>query len=135
MLCPMAKLESRLPENAPGNLFVDDTCIDCGICRWLAPGVFAASQRSMSFVRKQPMGDEQKRRAAMALVACPTSSIGGAPAADVTAASRAFPELVEDEVYFCGYASPDSYGASSWLIRRPGGNVLVDSPRAAKPLL
>src|SRR4030095_11565051 len=28
-----------------------------------------------------------------------------------------------------------SFGASSYLIRRDGGNVLVDSPRAAAPLL
>jgi glyoxylase-like metal-dependent hydrolase (beta-lactamase superfamily II) len=38
-------------------------------------------------------------------------------------------------VHFCGYTSPDSFGAWSWLITRPAGNVLVDSPRAAKPLL
>src|SRR5262249_49559533 len=28
-----------------------------------------------------------------------------------------------------------SFGASSYLIRRPDGNVLVDSPRAAGPLM
>jgi glyoxylase-like metal-dependent hydrolase (beta-lactamase superfamily II) len=38
-------------------------------------------------------------------------------------------------VYFCGYASESSYGASSYLIRRPGGNVLVDSPRFARHLV
>jgi glyoxylase-like metal-dependent hydrolase (beta-lactamase superfamily II) len=38
-------------------------------------------------------------------------------------------------VHFCGFASADSYGASSWLVVRPDGNVLIDSPRAARPLL
>jgi glyoxylase-like metal-dependent hydrolase (beta-lactamase superfamily II) len=35
----------------------------------------------------------------------------------------------------CGYAAESSYGAAAWLLRRPEGNVLVDSPRAARPLL
>jgi glyoxylase-like metal-dependent hydrolase (beta-lactamase superfamily II) len=39
-------------------------------------------------------------------------------------------------VHSCGYAAAASFGASSWLIVRPGrGNVLIDSPRAAAPLL
>jgi glyoxylase-like metal-dependent hydrolase (beta-lactamase superfamily II) len=42
--------------------------------------------------------------------------------------------LINDNVYFCGFASESSYGASSYLIVRPEGNVLVDSPRFAKPL-
>ena len=39
--------------------------------------------------------------------------------------SVAFPERLDDNVYFCGYASPDSYGAASYLIVRPEGNVLI----------
>jgi glyoxylase-like metal-dependent hydrolase (beta-lactamase superfamily II) len=35
----------------------------------------------------------------------------------------------------CGYAAESSFGAASWLVVRPGGNVLVDSPRFARPLL
>ncbi len=35
---------------------------------------------------------------------------------------------------FCGWASESSYGAAAWLIRRPDGNVLVDSPRFASTL-
>jgi glyoxylase-like metal-dependent hydrolase (beta-lactamase superfamily II) len=38
-------------------------------------------------------------------------------------------------VYFCGFASESSYGASSYLIVRPEGNVLIDSPRFATPLV
>jgi glyoxylase-like metal-dependent hydrolase (beta-lactamase superfamily II) len=41
---------------------------------------------------------------------------------------------VEENVYFCGFASESSYGASSYLIVRPEGNVLVDSPRFNRPL-
>lgn len=43
-----------------------------------------------------------------------------------------------DDVYFCGFTSEASFGAWSYLIVRPperGGNVLVDSPRFASPLV
>ena len=43
----------------------------------------------------------------MALVTCPTSSIGTTHKLDSRAAARAFPEPVGDNVYFCGYASGD----------------------------
>jgi glyoxylase-like metal-dependent hydrolase (beta-lactamase superfamily II) len=46
----------------------------------------------------------------------------------------AYPELIDGNVYFCGFASESSYGASSYLIVRPEGNVLVDSPRFVRPL-
>src|SRR5690606_21333191 len=76
------------------------------------------------------------RRAAMALVACPTESIGTRrPLPEVRRAAAAYPERIEDEVYFCGYASRDSFGAASYLIVRPSGNVLVDSPRFARTLV
>ena len=71
----------------------------------------------------------------MALVACPTASIGTASKADVAAAASAFPEPIAGQVHYCGYASESSFGASSYLLVRPGGNVLIDSPRAARPLL
>jgi glyoxylase-like metal-dependent hydrolase (beta-lactamase superfamily II)/ferredoxin len=131
----MARVEARLPENAPGDLFVDSTCIDCDLCRQLAPGVFAQSARSLSFVERQPATPEALQRALIALVTCPTASIGTTSHTPVTDAVAALPEAIEDEVYFCGFASADSYGASSYLVRRPDGNVLVDSPRAAEPLM
>src|SRR5262249_10808736 len=46
-----------------------------------------------------------------------------------------YPELIDDNVYFCGFASESSYGASSYLIVRPEGNVLIDSPRFVVPLV
>lgn len=132
----MARLSERLPQNVPGELFVDATCIDCETCMIVAPETFAESSESMSFVHTQPRSPESFHRAMMALVACPTSSIGTVhKQAGGKLAARAFPEDIGDDVYYCGYASEDSYGASSYLIRRPAGNVLVDSPRAAAPLL
>lgn len=130
----MARAADRLPENAEGEYFVDSSCIDCAVCREVAPAVFRAGARDQSYVHRQP--DERSRaRAAMALVACPTSSIGTSDKTGLDAAARAFPDPIEDDVSFSGYASEDSYGAQSYFIRRERGNVLVDSPRFALPLV
>jgi len=131
----MATVSERVPENVPGQFFVDSTCIDCDLCRQLAPQSFAESRFGRSFVFQQPNDDEQRHRALMALVACPTASIGAMPKADTRRAVEAFPEPISGEVYFCGFASESSFGASSYFIQRPRGNVLVDSPRAARPLM
>ncbi|MBV9945288.1 MAG: ferredoxin, partial [Myxococcales bacterium] len=125
-----------MPENAPGDFFVDDACIDCETCRHIAPGVFGRSDRlGMSVVARQPRGQEESLRAKMALVACPTSAIGTARRGGVRDAVSAFPERVADGVFYCGFTAESSFGASSYLVVREGGNVLVDSPRAARPLL
>jgi glyoxylase-like metal-dependent hydrolase (beta-lactamase superfamily II)/ferredoxin len=132
----MARASARASENAPGDLFVDDSCIDCGTCRVLAPGVFARSGRlGQSVVGRQPASAGEALRARMAVVSCPTSSIGSESKVDLSDAVSALPFPIEGEVYYCGYASESSYGAASYLVRREGGNVLVDSPRAARPLM
>lgn len=48
---------------------------------------------------------------------------------------KEYPSLIEDNVYFCAYTSPKSYGAASYFIKREAGNVLVDSPRFTEPLI
>jgi len=130
----MANPQRAYTENAAGNFFVDDTCIDCDLCRQIAPSVFK-EHADHSFVARQPESPSETHRAAMALVACPTASIGTREKYDARAAAAAYPELIEDDVYFCGYASRNSYGASSYFVRRPGGNALIDSPRFALPLV
>ena len=134
----MARAADAIAENAAGDFFVDRSCIDCDLCRQLAPAVFARSDRqAQSYVAAQPANDEVQHRALMALVTCPTSSIGTTRKLDSRAAARAFPEPVAGiaNVLFCGYAAESSYGAASWLVVRPEGNVLVDSPRAARTLM
>ena len=131
----VARVAQRLPENVPGAFFVDDSCIDCDACRQIAPATFARSPRhGMSYVAAQPLDADAERRARMAIVACPTASIGTAPKRPVGDAVAAFPERLEDDVWYCGWHAADSYGAASYLIVRPRGNVLVDSPRASRPL-
>jgi glyoxylase-like metal-dependent hydrolase (beta-lactamase superfamily II)/ferredoxin len=132
----MARVQSRLTGNVPGEFFVDDACIDCETCRVVAPEVFVRSQAlGLSVVGAQPRSDEGALRAKMALVACPTSAIGTESKLDVRAAVRAFPERIAgSDVHYCGFAAESSFGASSYLVSRGEGNVLVDSPRAARPL-
>ena len=131
----MARQDQRLPDNVPGDFFVDTTCIDCDLCRQIAPASFGrADHAQQSYVHHQPASEAERHRALMALVTCPTASIGMTRKLDARAAARAFPEHVVEDVWFCGYAAESSYGAASWLIRRPRGNVLVDSPRAARTL-
>jgi len=130
----MASPQRSYSSNAPGKFFVDDTCIDCDLCRQISPTVFA-EESDHSIVYQQPSSAAETQRAAMALVACPTGSIGTHEKIDVHSAIDAFPEQIENNVYFCGFASPNSYGASSYLIVRPEGNILVDSPRFAKKLV
>jgi glyoxylase-like metal-dependent hydrolase (beta-lactamase superfamily II)/ferredoxin len=130
----VARLNLRLPENAPGPLFVDETCIDCDTCRQMAPEIYGES-RGLSYVMRQPESADETRRAFQALVACPTASIGGAKGADVRAALATFPERIDGPVHDCGLRAESSFGATSYLLLRTGGNVLIDSPRAAAPLL
>lgn len=130
----MARRSQAFPENAPGAFFVDRTCIDCGTCDTLAPEVFRDAG-THSVVHRQPGGERERLRASMALLACPTSSIGTLDKSAVPAALDAFPQRLEAEVSFCGFTSAASFGAWSYLIERPAGNVLMDSPRAAAPLL
>jgi glyoxylase-like metal-dependent hydrolase (beta-lactamase superfamily II)/ferredoxin len=130
----MARISERLPDNAAGEFYVDRSCIDCDTCTRVAPGLFAAAD-DHSFVARQPKDDPERLRALMALVSCPTASIGTVSRMDAAQAVAAFPEPVVEEIYFLGFTSEDSFGAWSYLVRRSGGNVIVDSPRAAAPLL
>jgi glyoxylase-like metal-dependent hydrolase (beta-lactamase superfamily II) len=133
----MANLALRLPENVPGDFFVDSTCIDCDACRQIAPATFG-EDGDYSIVHHQPETDDEVRRAMMALVACPTASIGSIAHHDAHLGIDAFPEQLADNVYYCGFNAESSFGAWSYLVVRPeseGGNVLVDSPRFATQLV
>ena len=133
----MANVALRLPENVPGDFFVDSTCIDCDACRQIAPATFA-EDGDYSIAHHQPETDEEVRRAMMALVACPTASIGSVEHHNAHLGIDAFPEPIADNVYYCGFNAESSFGAWSYLVVRPeseGGNVLVDSPRFATQLV
>lgn len=130
----MADRARAVAGNVPGDLFVDDTCIDCGTCRWMAPDSFRVGS-GQSVVYAQPADPEGRRLAHQAAAACPTGSIGSASKPEIAAAVKDFPRPFAPDVLHCGFHAERSYGAASWLILRPEGNVLVDSPRFAAPLV
>jgi glyoxylase-like metal-dependent hydrolase (beta-lactamase superfamily II)/ferredoxin len=129
----MAMIALSRPENVAGDFYVDTTCIDCDLCRQIAPETFSRVGEQ-SAVHHQPQNPDGEFAALKALVTCPTASIGDLGRHPARRAVQAYPELVDDDVYFCGFAAESSYGASSYLIVRPEGNVLVDSPRYSRPL-
>ncbi len=130
----MADPKRAHPQNVPGRYFVDTTCIDCPICRQTASGVFGDGP-DQAIVVRQPATAAEELRAAIALVSCPAGSIGSRERIDARAAVAALPERIAGHVYWCGFASRDSFGSQSYFIRRAEGNVLVDSPRFATALV
>lgn len=133
----MANLQLRLPENVPGDFYVDSTCIDCDTCSQLAPSVFRDHGEQCS-VYRQPAADFETRLAMMALVACPTGSIGTTEKHSARIGIDAFPLQLDENVFFCGFTSESSFGGWSYLVTRPrdeGGNILIDSPRFATQLV
>ncbi len=124
----MANPRKSVPENVPGEFFVDSTCIDCDTCRQLAPGVFGQAAET-AYVHRQPQTAEQRRDALRAVVSCPTGSIGCRGPSDAKTVLNDFPLLLEEPVYYCGFNSPKSFGGNSYLIVRDEGNWLVDSPK------
>ena len=49
----MSSPSLRLPENVPGQFYVDRSCIDCDTCRRISPETFAQGD-GHSFVTAQP---------------------------------------------------------------------------------
>src|SRR5436305_2791081 len=101
----MANPKRRVPENVPGDFFVDSTCIDCDTCRQIAPAVFG-QEAATSFVKAQPTAGADRRVALRALLACPTGSIGDLGGDDVKAVMDDFPLPVEGPVSYCVFILP-----------------------------
>ena len=133
----MARPEQRLTANVDGPFYVDSRCIDCGTCWQFDPLHYAPSGRH-SVVQRQPEGDVEVRQALLALQACPVAAIGTERELLRQMPVDGFPELITrhqgGDVYYCGWASRRSFGASSWLVVRPTGNLMVDVPRWSAPL-
>jgi glyoxylase-like metal-dependent hydrolase (beta-lactamase superfamily II)/ferredoxin len=130
----MARVDLRNDANVSGDWFVDTRCIDCGTCREIAPALFEA-HADTSVVHRQPGDDAEQLDAWLAAQACPTSSIGTISRRQRP--GRFYPREIEPDsgVFDLGYCSEDSFGASAWLVVRPDGNVMVDSPRFTEALV
>jgi glyoxylase-like metal-dependent hydrolase (beta-lactamase superfamily II)/ferredoxin len=127
----MARAMDRNPRNAPGGWFVDTRCIDCGASPDVAPDLIREDGDACVFYR-QPASADEIRQAWLAVDVCPTKSVG-APAG-LARPERTFPWELEPGVMLCGFNDRSSYGAHSWLVRHPEGNLLVDSPTYSRRL-
>ena len=73
----MAQLAEKWPENITGRFFVDQQCIDCDVCRELAPEYFRRNDElEHSYVYRQPETDEGVAECLEALESCPVEAIG-----------------------------------------------------------
>ncbi|MGB9690700.1 MAG: ferredoxin [Candidatus Sumerlaeaceae bacterium] len=73
----MADKSNRLPDNAPGKWYVDNTCIDCDACRQVAPNNFSRNEEAgYSYVSKQPENEEELKQCQEAKESCPVEAIG-----------------------------------------------------------
>ena len=126
----MANKSKALAGNAPGDFFVDETCINCDNCRDVAPTVFGEADLK-AYVKKQPQYPEEEELAALALIQCPKGAIGVYRPGHIDPGKllQRFPEIIEDGVHWAGYNSPKAYGSKSYLLQHPDGNWLIDGPR------
>ncbi len=73
----MANPTDKAPENVPGPYYNDSTCIDCGLCPEIAPGIFKRQDDGgYAYVYRQPVLPEEIALAEEAMESCPTESIG-----------------------------------------------------------
>jgi glyoxylase-like metal-dependent hydrolase (beta-lactamase superfamily II) len=125
-------MSERHGDNAPGDWYIDTKCIDCSAARTVAPGLIV-SRGGQSVFGRQPETPEEVMMAWRARLLCPTASVRTddrrSPMGGV------FPEEITRGVYRLGYNAKSSYGAHSFLIRRLGGNAMVDAPRWTKQVV
>ena len=143
------------PQNVKGNLFVDESCIDCDVCRWICPTIYGRKGIKAAVI-KQPSTDEDKLHAYSAMISCPVGAIRTV-AADpiVKQALDIFPSEVNKclrfsfsallifslvlstqidpynipGIFHLGYHSHETYGATPYLVTRKDGNIMIDTPR------
>ena len=73
----MADRTLKTPHNVPGPFYVDETCIDCDLCRETTPQFFRRDDaEGVTYVWKQPATTEERTLAEEALQSCPTDTIG-----------------------------------------------------------
>ena len=73
----MAELSKKLAKTVPGVFYVDETCIDCEVCREIAPANFTRDdQTRKSYVFHQPNNPADTAACQAAVEECPVEAIG-----------------------------------------------------------
>ena len=131
----------RRSENVGGNLYVDESCIDCDTCRYMAPNTYKRVGHKSAVVF-QPQSIPDKRSAYQAMISCPTGSIRTEKpdpfVRDVI--KNSFPIEIDPEdlpgIFHLGYHDEATFAAAPYLIvREPAeGNIMIDVPRYSSSL-
>ena len=122
----------RNPDSALGDWYIDTACIDCGASRHVAPDLIVGRHGKSVFAR-QPTTPEERLSAWRAVLVCPTASVRS-ETRQPRPQTTIFPQQVTEGVWRCGFNASSSFGAHSYFVARPSGNLLVDSPRFAGDL-
>jgi glyoxylase-like metal-dependent hydrolase (beta-lactamase superfamily II) len=125
---------TRNPLSAPGDWYIDTACIDCGASRHVAPHLIVERAGKSVFLRQPMSSTEDQLEAWRAVLVCPTASVRSQTKQPRPKATI-FPEQMTEGVWRCGFNAEPSFGAHSYFIARPGGNLLVDSPRLSTELV
>jgi len=73
----MAFKEDKYEDNVVGKYYCDTECIDCDLCREVAPDNFKRNEDGgYSFVYSQPKNEEEEVLCAEAMDSCPVDAIG-----------------------------------------------------------
>ena len=73
----MADRNNKFEDNVEGQYYVDEECIDCNLCREIAPDNFKANEDGgYSYVYKQPEKQGEVDACLQAMDDCPVEAIG-----------------------------------------------------------
>ncbi|MFE0462932.1 MBL fold metallo-hydrolase [Kitasatospora sp. NPDC058965] len=112
----------------PDTWYVDDRCTNCDVARQLAPGL-VEEVGGRSEVVRQPRDATDLALLNAAAFACHTRSIRRTDG-PLDSAADPFPLALDENVLLCGHNSHHTAAANSYLLRRPGGTLMmVDTPR------
>ena len=123
---------ARNPEGAEGDWFIDRRCIDCAASRHVAPGLIVRRGDYSVFAR-QPGTPEEVHQAWLAAELCPTRSIR--TESHLRPPPGVYPHPLAEGVYLCGHNHRSSFGAHSYFVTRPTGNLLFDAPTFTRKLV
>jgi glyoxylase-like metal-dependent hydrolase (beta-lactamase superfamily II) len=108
--------------------YVDGRCMNCDTARQLAPGLIGEVDGRSALLRG-PRDEAEVETLHAAAYACPTRSIRSA-SRPLDPALDPFPMRLDEGVYLCGHNSQHTAGANSYLLTRPGGDLMmIDTPR------
>ncbi len=73
----MAEKTDKQPSNVAGTYYVDTQCIDCDVCRDMAPDHFTRNDEDgYSYVFRQPTTPDEIELCNEAIQSCPVEAIG-----------------------------------------------------------